>query len=126
MVSGLRSGRLADVTTGTGARGEGGKDSHLVVSLMTNCGSIRVEQAYGFSIEWRSSEKTGKKQREILSLNDGARIISLDDDITLKDGRAGKVLEFVWPYTEGRTTDVIHVHLGRSHGFGWIKHEELK
>ncbi len=67
----------------------------------------------------------GCKQKEILSISDGVRCVSVDEDITLKDGRAGKVLKFVWPYTEGRSTDIIRVHLGRSHGFYWAKHEEL-
>ncbi len=88
--------------------------------------SIKVEQTHGFTLRWRWREKTGKKkQREILSLSDGVCTVSLDDEITLKDGRAGTVLRLVWPYTEGRSTDVIHVHLGRSHGFCWVKHEEL-
>ncbi len=89
-------------------------------------GSIKVEQIHGFTLRWRWSETPGKKkQREILSLSDGVRTVSLDDEITLKDGRVGKVLRLVWPYTEGRSTDVIHVHLSRSHGFYWVKHEEL-
>ena len=89
-------------------------------------GSIKVKQIHGFTLRWRWSETPGKKrQREILSLSDGVCTVSLDDEITLKDGRAGKVVKLVWPYTEGRSTDVIHVHLGRSHGFYWVKHEEL-
>ncbi len=89
-------------------------------------GSIKVEQIHGFTLRWRWSETPGKKkQREILSLSDGVRNVSFDDEITLKDGRAGTVLKLVWPYTEGRSTDVIRVHLGRSHGFCWVKHEEL-
>ena len=88
--------------------------------------SIKVEQIHGFTVRWKWTEKTGKKkQREILSLSDGVCSVSLDDEITLKDGRAGKVLKFVWPYTEGRSTDIIRVHLGRSHGFYWVKHEEV-
>ncbi len=88
--------------------------------------SINVEQIHGFTLRWRWREQTGKKkQREILSLHDGVGTVSLDDEITLKDGRAGTVLKLVWPYTEGRSTDVIHVHLGRSHEFCWLKHEEL-
>jgi len=76
-------------------------------------------------MRWRWSEKTCQKQREIVSSSDGVHAVGLDDDITLKDGRVGKVLNFVWPYTEGRTTDIVHVYLGRSHGFCWVKHEEL-
>ena len=88
--------------------------------------SIKVEQIHGFTLRWRWSETPGKKkQREILSASDGVCTVSLDDEITLKDGRAGTVLNLVWPYTEGRTTDIVHVHLGRSHGFCWVKHGEL-
>ncbi len=88
--------------------------------------SIQVTQRHGFTLRWRWSAQPGKKkQREILSSSDGARTVSLDGEITLKDGRAGKVLKLVWPYTAGRTTDIVHVHLGKSHGFCWVKHEEL-
>jgi len=88
--------------------------------------SIKAEQVHGFTLRWRWSAKPGKKkQREILSANDGVCTVSLDDEVMLKDGRAGKVVKLVWPYTEGRTTDIVHVHLGRSHGFYWVKHEEL-
>ncbi len=60
--------------------------------------SIQVEQIHGFTLRWRwrwreTTEK--KKQREILSLSDGVCTVSLDDEITLKDGRAGKVLKLV-------------------------------
>ncbi len=88
--------------------------------------SIKVEQVHGFTLRWRWRETAGKtRQKEILSSSDGVCTVNLDDEVTLKDGRAGKVLNFVWPYTEGRTTDIVHVHLGRSHGFCWVKHEEL-